>query len=132
MKIFFFDELRNDPRAFARQLYEYIGVDPAFESPTILTRVNAAHQPRVSSCPGPPTASAAFYALGSRECRRRGQTTSPDGIVVYRPRDLQAKVDPAVAAALRQSLVEDMQALQRLLDRPLPSGWLHVQEHQHS
>lgn len=133
MKVFFFDELQNDSENFARQLYEYIGVDPAFESPTIQTRVNAAHQPRLHFLPkaawrigGLLRASGAANVVGA--IKRHPLTER----LLYRPRHQRLTVDPAIATGFRQSLAGEMEALQRYLGRPLPAGWLQVQEQRHS
>ena len=132
MKVLFFDQLQNDSEGFARQLYEYIGVDPAFESPTIQTRVNAAHKPRLQLMPraayrigGLLRASGAANIVGAIKRHRLTER------FLYRPRPERPAVDPAVAAGLRQSLAEDLAALQRLLGRPLPAGWLQGQERDH-
>lgn len=39
--ILFYDQLRDDPRGFLRKIYEFLGVDPDFESPLLHQSINA-------------------------------------------------------------------------------------------
>jgi hypothetical protein len=45
--IFFFEELSTAPQAVARRLYEFIGVEPDFQPPSLYRRVNVNAKPRV-------------------------------------------------------------------------------------
>lgn len=44
--IFFFEELSSNPRAVARRLYSFVGVDPGFVPPSLHRRVNSNARPR--------------------------------------------------------------------------------------
>lgn len=39
--VVFYDQMRSDPRGYLRQIYQFLGVDPDFESPLLNQQINA-------------------------------------------------------------------------------------------
>jgi len=47
MKVVFFETLQDDPAAFCREIYDFVEVDPSFQPPSLLEKINVAHEARM-------------------------------------------------------------------------------------
>jgi hypothetical protein len=130
----FYDDLQRDPRAFARQLFRFLGIDAEYQPPSLHRRVNTARDVRSTLL-----ASLAYRA--GQVLRRYGRPAIVGEIkrqrwierMLYRPyRTEQEK--PAIPAAVREELYsvyhQDDQKLADLIGRPLPAGWMQPEAEQ--
>ncbi len=126
-KVFLHDDLKADPAAFARDIYQFIGVDADFHYANAHERVLSATQPRSVWL-----ARTVYYL--SRLAHRMGwigligkvrNSALPKGLY----RTLPASEKPVLSAAEKEYLIdyfkEDIQNLQSLLNRDLQS-WLKL------
>jgi hypothetical protein len=123
IKVLFFEKLRADPRGFAAEVLEFLGVRFVDELP-YEERVLPASRPRSMAL-------ARLVKLGAETARRIGMTSligrvKANPLVVrtlYRSYDARPTMDPATAAELRERFRDDVAELQTLLAVDL-SHWL--------
>lgn len=120
IKIFLYEDYRADPKAMMREIFAFIGVDPAFE-PGIGIETNMGGQPRhkwlqeLVMRPNPVARLAALIVpMSARRALRD---------IVSR-RNLQRDAMPGAARALLESVLrDDIVRLQEIINRDL-SHWL--------
>jgi hypothetical protein len=124
--ILFFDELKADAAAFARRIFEFLGVDADFVAPSLHRRINVAREPRVRFL-------ADLAYKSAQMLRRRGfgnligkvKRKSVFESLLYKP--LAPGEKPRFAPEVMQRLWElyhrDDERLEELIGHPLPDAW---------
>src|SRR5262245_4918474 len=109
-----FDELRSDPDAFARKLFEFLGVEPLGLRPAQRERMMPAGEPRSRwLSQAAKKASHAARAVGLRKLRGRVKTSRLVREVLYRPFpvDRKPKMGSGTEERLRAGLQGDVERL---------------------
>lgn len=125
----FYDDLRDDPVRFVETLYRFVGVNPNFRPPSLHTRINVAHEPRLERL------AQAGYRV-ARALRAVGADNVIGAIkhhplterILYRSPISPLRIDQESLIWLRTTLVHDLATLQEMLGRSLPPGWLKAEE----
>lgn len=123
VKVLFFEKLKGDPRGFAEEVFEFLGIRFVEDLP-YETRILTASRPRSMVL-------ARLAKLGAGTARRVGLTSlvgriksNPQVVrALYRPYDKRPTMDPATAAELRERFRDQIVELQTLLSVDL-SHWL--------
>lgn len=124
IQILLYDELRSDPCEFVRKVYSFIGVAPDYEPPSLWARINAAHEPRAQSV-------AHLAKRAADGLRRMGMPNwvgriKQNGLVnglLFKRMFKRPDVSREVEEELKRVLRKDMDKLEELIGKPLPSGW---------
>ncbi|MFO1261177.1 MAG: sulfotransferase [Sphingomonadaceae bacterium] len=120
LKIFLYEDYRGDPKTMLSQIYEFIGVDPAFV-PDLSHETNMGGQPRhqwLQNLVMRPNPIASLAALVVPESARR---TIRD--MVSRRNLSRDQMSPQAKAWLINALKDDISQLQDMIDRDV-SHWL--------
>jgi hypothetical protein len=128
----FYEDLRADPRGFARRVFQFLEVDPEFSPPSLHRRINPARQARS------PRLARLAYQFG-QVLRRMGMPRMVGefkrhswlGRILYREYGSDLK-KPGVPDDVRRRLhalyrSQDA-ALSRLINRPIPRSWTPTTE----
>lgn len=127
VKVFVLEEVVAAPRAAARELYAFVGVDPDFVPPTLHERVNPSR-----TSVWPPLDRLAFRAYRFSAERdlgwlmrvgRSGPVRRLRGLAAREGVGLPPPMDPALARELRATYAADVEATSRMLGRDLTGLW---------
>ena len=120
LQVFLYEEYRSDPRGMLRQIFDFIGVDPAFE-PDIAHETNMGGQPRhkwVQELVMRPNPVASLAALVVPPSARRAIRD-----IVSRRNLSRETLSPSARALLIERLGDDVTRLQEILKTDV-SHWL--------
>jgi hypothetical protein len=123
MLVQFFDDLQNDPAAFARELYGFLGVDPDFQPPSLLEKFNVTRAAR--------SVGLAHVAYRAGQMARRLGLMNVVGNVKHSglferllyKRDEKPTIPREVRARLQARYTRDFDRLEAMIGRPLPEAW---------
>jgi len=124
IRIQFFDDLREDPAAFAREVYAFIGVDQEFTPPSLHRKVYAARQARLEQVgrvayrAGQAFRSFAFVNLVGGVRRHPAFER-----LLYRSVVAGFDIPDGALSWVREQFAPGYHALENLIGRPLPQGW---------
>jgi hypothetical protein len=120
-----FDDLRSDAQKYADEVTSFLSLDPLVLPPSELRSRMPAGVPRsTAAASAAKSASQLAKRVGLRRLRSRVKRSTRLRNALYRPyRDDRPKVDPALAAELRQRMAEEVQPLDSLLGRPVAARW---------
>jgi hypothetical protein len=122
--VLFFEELRRDPAAFIRRVYEFLQVDASFEPPSLHRRVLPASEPRSFGF--------AHFAYQTGVLLRKIGLANVVGHVkrnrvfsslLYKPLDTKPEIPQEVEDRLRAYYQQRYRNLPELIGRPLPLEW---------
>lgn len=130
--VLFYDDLKRDSAGFARQVFDFLGVDPSFRPSILERKINAARQARI-----PVLAEAAYHA--GAVLRRMGRANIVGSVkrktwfetLLYRPftgATSKPKVPPDVVERLYRRYHREYDELSTLIGKPLPSDWSKLPE----
>jgi hypothetical protein len=120
----FFDELRRDPAAFIRQVYEFLQVDADFEPLSLHRRVLPASEPR--SLGFAHLAYQTGYLLRKLGLANVVGTVKRNRVfssLLYKPLDAKPEIPQEVEDRLREYYQQRYRNLPELIGRPLPLEW---------
>jgi len=130
--VVFYEDLKAEPRTFIRQLYQFIGVDPDYEPAVLSSRSNVTRPPRSRML--------LRLAFETAQLLRRLGAANLVGAVRWNPifdklvyrgtmrredRFAQIELD-RIAERVRQEAAGELDALARLIGKPLPAQWLRA------
>jgi Sulfotransferase domain len=126
IKVFLYDDLRDNPRQLVKEVYQFISVDPLFDPPMLGKKYNQRQIYR----------SVLFYFICARTSMKLRETTGREPpawwIAVEQTLDrLNSRplppvpVEPELRAELQVELNQATEYVECYLDRPLP-GWRKV------
>jgi len=119
--VWFHDDLEREPQRILAEIQEFVGLDPSRAMQEQPQRVNASGRPRQ------PVVQKAMAWAGSRPHLRQGvKAVVPFSL---RERIRSANLQPTAASAeavraLAPTFANDLTALEEVLGRPLPEGWV--------
>lgn len=120
----FFDLLKSDVHRYIHDIYDFLGVDPAYEPAVLQTRVLPAREPRFKAV------SQLAYST-AKMLRRLGLTTLVGTVkrnplfdrLLYDTLQEKQPVSEAALAQVRERAVRDYPQIEALIGKPLPSAW---------
>jgi hypothetical protein len=120
-----FDDLSADPQSYADVTFDFLAVDRLQLPSAALKRRQPAGTARSRGLAGAAKrASAVAKRVGLRSLRSRVKRSVAVRQLLYRPyADDRPRLDPAMAAQLRQSFAPEVEALQQLLGTPVAARW---------
>jgi hypothetical protein len=122
--VLFFDQLKEDPAGFVRRIYEFLEVDADFQPPSLLEKINAAHDPRLKwFAQAVYEVALVFRKLGMANLVGRVKRNPLMNKVLYRSRATKPVLSPEVREKVRSRYDRDYDRLEELLGRPLPPAW---------
>jgi hypothetical protein len=122
--VVFFDHLRDDPRAFARTVYSFLGVDPAYCPRVLSQRVLPARQPRNTVVAHLAYRLAGvFRTMGFANLVGRVKRSSVFESLLYCNAPSKPEIPLSARRHLRDYFARDYEDLSRLIGQPLPDSW---------
>jgi hypothetical protein len=120
-----FDDLRQDPQAYADEVFDFLGVRRLELAPADLKSRMPAGTPRSTVvASGAKVASRLVKRAGLARLRSRAKRSLLLRRALYRSyRDDRPTIDPIVAAELRQGFLGEVLRLDALLGRPVAQRW---------
>ena len=120
-----FDDLRQDPQAYADEVFDFLGVRRIELAPADLKSRMPAGTPRSTVvASGAKVASRLVKRAGLARLRSRAKRSLLLRRALYRSyRDDRPTIDPIVAAELRQGFLDEVLRLDALLGRPVAQRW---------
>jgi len=120
-----FDDLRQDPQAYADEVFDFLGVRRLELAPADLKSRMPAGTPRSTvAASGAKVASRLVKRAGLARLRSRAKRSLLLRRALYRSyRDDRPTIDPIVAAELRQGFLGEVLRLDALLGRPVAQRW---------
>ena len=125
IQVSLFDDLRNDPQAYADEVFDFLGVSRRQLPPADLASRMPAATPR-SAAAAKAAKSAANWAkrVGLRRLRSRVKRSVVVRQALYRPyKDDRPVIDPALASELRLGFTEEVHRLDGLLGVAVSRQW---------
>ncbi len=122
--VLFYDELKADPGAFIRRVYDFVGVDPGFIPGSLHRKINSASRARI-----PAVGFLAYF--GAQVFRRMGLAHILGSIkknrffraLLYTRKGEMASLDPESISRIREYCARDHERLVELIGRALPETW---------
>ena len=125
ISVLVFDDLKADPKKFAKSIYNFIGVDSEFVPSVIHERLLPAAEPRWDFFAHLVYRAAQFAReKGLLNFLGRAKRNPFLNYVLYREVQGKAPVPPHLRSRLRDYFQHDYGKLSELIERPLPEGWL--------
>ena len=120
-----FDDLRQDPQAYADEVFDFLGVRRLELAPADLKSRMPAGTPRSAVvASGAKVASRLVKRAGLAGLRSRAKRSLLLRRALYRSyRDDRPTIDPVVAAELRRGFLDEVLRLDSLLGRPVAQRW---------
>jgi hypothetical protein len=120
-----FDDLRQDPQAYADEVFDFLGVRRIPLAPADLKSRMPAGTPRSTAvASGAKVASKLVKRMGLARLRSRAKRSLLLRRALYRSyRDDRPTIDPALAAELRRGFADEVLRLDALLGRPVSQRW---------
>ena len=120
-----FDDLRQDPQAYADEVFDFLGVRRLELAPADLKSRMPAGTPRSTvAASGAKVASRLVKRAGLARLRSRAKRSLLLRRALYRSyRDDRPTIDPIVAAELRQGFLGEVLRLDAMLGRPVAQRW---------
>jgi len=120
----FFDDLCADALTYVREIFTFIGADPAFDPPSIDRRIHTAREPRLNAL------GVASFRV-AQLMRRRGFGNAVGAVartpaferLLFRRVSRKPELSATAARRLREPMAEGYDALEELIGRPLPPAW---------
>ncbi len=124
MMVVFFDTLQEDPAEFCREIYEFVGVDADYEPPSLLEKINVAHEARMQW-----VAHLAFKV--AHYLRKWGLANLVGKVkhnplvhsILYRNSDEDLGVSEDDVHAVCRQFSDQYDKLADLIGKPLPASW---------
>lgn len=122
--IFFFDDLKTDPERFAAGIYDFIGVDPDFRSPSMHRRERVARASRANWLSHRAYDTAQFLRrMGAQNVVGAVKRSRLFNRLLFVPANSRPEIDPSDRMALQQRYMPMYDELEKLIERPLPDAW---------
>lgn len=120
-----FDDLRQNPQAYADDVYRFLGIEQLELAPAQLKSRMPAGTPRsTAAAEAAKSASRLAKRIGVRRLRSRVKRSTLVRQMLYRPyADDRPTMDPAVASALRDRFADEVLALDTMLGQPVSRRW---------
>lgn len=120
-----FDDLREDPQAYADEVFDFLGVRRLELAPADLKSRMPAGTPRSAAvAAGAKVASKVVKRVGLARLRSRAKRSLVLRRALYRTyRDDRPTIDPCVAARLHEGFLEEVLGLDVLLGKPVSKRW---------
>jgi len=124
ISVLLFDDLKADPKKFAKSIYNFIGVDSEFVPSVIHERLLPAAEPRWDF-PAHLVYKAAQFVRkkGLLNFLGRAKRNPFLNYVLYREVQEKAPAPPHLRSKLRDYFEQDYGKLSELIERPLPKPW---------
>ena len=127
--VLFYDDLEAEPAEFVRRIYDFLGVNADFEPPSLLKRVNPAHDARVELL-----ALLAYRGtlllrnLGLVNLVGRVKRSRLANALLYKPTTEKPDIPLEARRRVRAWFSKDYDKLAQLIGHPLPSSWLEEEQ----
>ncbi len=122
--ILFFDDLKKDPARFAQRIYEFLQVNPHFQSTVLYQKILPASETRLRWLAHLAyQMGLGFRKLGLVNVVGTVKRTGTFRRLFYKELDKKPQVSPAVKQKLQAYYAERYQLLPELIGMPLPESW---------
>lgn len=120
-----FDDLRADPGAYAREVFDFLGIRRIdLPAAALKSRMPAGTPRSPALASGAKSVARLAKRVGLARLRSRAKRSIRIRQVLYRPyRDDRPTIDADVAADLRGGFVEEVRRLDSMLGRPVAQTW---------
>jgi hypothetical protein len=124
--VLFHDDMKKDPQGFARRLYGFLDVDPDFQPPSLLERINVAHEARVE------TLAHLIYKVAGI-LRKAGLANLVGRVkrnrlferLLYKPKASPPQISERVLREVYERYRGDYEKLAELIGEPVPADWFN-------
>ncbi len=122
--VLFFDELQDDPKDFLQRVYAHLGVDAAYEPPSVNKIILAAREPRAYFVAHLVyRAGGMFRALGMANLVGRVKRSPFFNKLLYKKPTHPPEAPVEVQRQLHEHFRADYEKLEALIGRKLPPSW---------